>query len=596
MMVAWWSLFLYGLQVAAPALAAGAVTYPGAIPLSLTSNYETPSPTAIPLEPTPTATGTAELDALWNLVEAQYPVQTAAVTTLVTVPDDYKFEADPPSYALAGYETSEIAGLKFPKGFKFGVAGAAIQVEGAAKAEGRGPSTWDYLCHHYASTQCNNYDPDITTNHYYLYPLDFARLQHLGINTYSFSISWTRIYPLGAGYVNEAGLAHYDAVIHSAKKYGLEPVGTVFHWDTPLSLMLKYGAWQDTGDQIVKDFVTYATTVFKRYGNEVKTWFTFNEPRVFCSQNSGLPYNLTYPEGINSTSAVFRCTYNVLKAHGHAVKVYRDLVASGTIAAGEIGFKSDDNYPIPARPGNADDEESAKRHEAFRIGIFAQPVYGNGDYPDVVKETVGDMLPALTDEDKGYIKGSGDIFAIDGYRTDISHAALNGIANCIRNQSDPNWPVCEEGSDPFAHVYPSGFAIGQSADPLSSWLVNSAPFIRDQLKFLTQTYPAKGGIYFSEFGWAEDAEYDRQLLYQITWDGLRTQYLTDYLSQLLLAVHKDGINLRGALTWSFVDNWEWGLGMQQKFGFQFVNQSDPDLTRTFKLSAHAYAQFGRNHL
>ena len=67
-----------------------------------------------------------------------------------------------------------------------------------------------------------------------------------------------------------------------------------------------------------------------------------------------------------------------MRAHGHAVRVYRKLVASGEIASGVIGFKSDDNYPIPAREGNAEDEESAERHGAFRIGIFAQPVYGDG--------------------------------------------------------------------------------------------------------------------------------------------------------------------------------------------------------------------------
>ncbi|KAL8287575.1 hypothetical protein RQP46_003433 [Phenoliferia psychrophenolica] len=476
-----------------------AVSALGALEYSVTSAYKAPSPTAIALQPTPTLNGTAQVDYLWSLVEAQIPVEVAGITEVVEVPDDYSFGPDPPSYALRA-QTSD---LKFPKGFLFGVASAAIQVEGAAKADGRGPSSWDYLCHNYPDSQCNNFAPDVTTNFYNLYKIDLARIKHLEVNAFSFSVSWPRIFPLGSGSVNEAGLAFY-------------------------------GGWEDTGDQIVKDFVAYATVLFKKYGNKVTKWVTFNEPR-----------------------------------------------------RGVIGFKSDDNYPIPARNGT-EDETSATRHGDFRIGIFAQPVYGDGDYPDSVKETLGSMLPALSEEDKSYIKGSADFFALDGYRTDISRAALNGIEVCAKNQSDPNWPVCEEGSNAYAHSYPAGWAIGQ--------LVNTAPFIRGQLKNLVERFPAKEGIYFSEFGFAEPFEYDRSELYQITWDGLRYQYNTDYLNELLLAIHEDGIDVRGAFAWSYIDNWEWALGLQQKFGMQYVNHTDPALPRSYKLSAFGYRDFGRAHL
>ncbi|KAK4704849.1 hypothetical protein P7C70_g1359, partial [Phenoliferia sp. Uapishka_3] len=537
----------------------------GALPYAATSAYTTPSPTSIGLQPTPTLSGKAEVAALWASVEAQIPVQTAGITETVSVPVNYSFGSDPPSY----YRRPDTVSLKFPKGFLYGVASAATQVEGAAKADGRGPSSWDYLCHTYPS-QCNGFAPDVTTNNYYLYPLDLARISHMGANALSFSISWTRIYPLGAGEINEPGLTFYDDVIDETIKNGITPLVTLFHWDTPYALLQKYGAFEDTGAQIVEDFVAYAETVFRRY-----------------------------PGGINVTSAPYQCTYNILKAHGKVVSLYRELVASGDIASGVIGLKNDDNYPVPARPGT-DDEESAERHGDFRIGIFAQPIYGDGDYPTSVKDTLGTMLPALSADDKELIKGSADFFALDGYRTDISRAALNGIATCAKNLSDPNWPVCEESANAYAHSYPDGWAIGQSADPLSSWLVNSAPFIRGQLKNLVARFPAKEGIYFSEFGWAEPFEYLRTELYQITWDGLRTQYIrgrfSDYLNELLLAIHVDKIDLRGAFAWSYIDNFEWGLGLEEHFGMQYVNHSDPALPRSYKLSAFEFRDFGRAHL
>lgn len=148
----------------------------GALPYSATSAYTTPSPTSIALQPTPTANGTAEVAArescsptcppqtvaltwhrsklsftfrrkVWKLVEAEIPVQTAAVTTLQAVPANYSFGPDPPSYYETAYPRPDTENLTLPEGFLYGVASASAQVEGAAKADGRGPSTWDYLCH-----------------------------------------------------------------------------------------------------------------------------------------------------------------------------------------------------------------------------------------------------------------------------------------------------------------------------------------------------------------------------------------------------------------------------------------------------------------
>jgi hypothetical protein len=111
------------------------------------------------------------------------------------------------------------------------------------------------------------------------FEIDIARIAALGVKTYSFSISWSRVFPFGNGPINELALAHYDDVINTCIEYGVEPSVTLYHWDLPLNLQNTYGGW--LGPQIVDDFVNYAQVVFSRYGNKVTRWFTVNEPIVF---------------------------------------------------------------------------------------------------------------------------------------------------------------------------------------------------------------------------------------------------------------------------------------------------------------------------
>lgn len=111
---------------------------------------------------------------------------------------------------------------------------------------------------------------------------DIARLAAMGINTYSFSISWSRIYPFGSGPINQAGIDHYNDLINTCLEYNITPAATLYHWDTPLFLQEQYGGW--LSEKIVDDFVAYANTSFQAFGDRVKLWFTLNEPIVFCQQ------------------------------------------------------------------------------------------------------------------------------------------------------------------------------------------------------------------------------------------------------------------------------------------------------------------------
>jgi beta-glucosidase/6-phospho-beta-glucosidase/beta-galactosidase len=184
---------------------------------------------------------------------------------------------------------------KFPSGFWWGVSSAAYQIEGAVQAEGRGPSIWDVYTHRATYITVSNDTGDVGDNQYYLYKqgrlvcvrryqklmdADIARIAALGVPYYSFSISWSRVFPFGKGPVNELALAHYDDVINTCLQYGVKPLVTLYHWDLPLFLQNSYGGW--LSEEIIDDYVAYAKVVFERYGNRVSHWFTMNEPIVFC--------------------------------------------------------------------------------------------------------------------------------------------------------------------------------------------------------------------------------------------------------------------------------------------------------------------------
>lgn len=533
------------------------------------------------------------LSALWSQVEVSIPVSTARQISVVTVNTTFDVPGTPIlPFSLQDHTPN---GYKAPKDFLWGVASAAQQYEGAVKADGRGPSHWDYLCHRDPSA-CTNYTSDITDNGRYLFPQDIARIKAMGVNAYSFSISWTRVIPFGkkGSPVSEEGLQYYEDLVKTLIANGIKPVATLFHWDTPLQTVFEYGGFLNA--TIVEDYYYYVETVFSRLGSLVTTWITFNEPRVYCSEYQSAPFDAYYERyGLNATVAPYLCSYHLLQAHGAAVGAYRGMIKNQTIKAGEIAFKNDDSYQLPQNPDSAADVEAANRHFQFYIGIFSQPVYGDGNWPTVVRQTIPTkFLPDLTDSDKALIKGSADFYAIDGYRTNIAAAAPNGINACLANISDPNWPVCQDNSNTGQYSTLQGFALGPPADPFADWLYNTAPFLRYQLKVLKQ-YFNYNKIYISEFGFAEPFSYMRTDQYQILFDTDRTAYYQDYLAEAMVAIHEDGIPLAGVFAWSLVDNFEWGSGLEQRFGMQYVNYSDPNLTRHYKLSFLCYRDFIKNH-
>ncbi|KAJ3513198.1 hypothetical protein NLJ89_g3092 [Agrocybe chaxingu] len=368
-------------------------------------------PTFPPVGSVPRDYSATGLEKIWDLVGG--PVSPPPFTT-TRVPCTPIPVPTPPSLYPEWFSprpANLLPNLKFPEGFVFGVATAAFQVEGAAKADGKGPSIWDWNSRQPGGVPDGS-TGDVVHLQYYLYKEDVERVAALGVNAHSFSISWARIFPFGTADspLNQAGLDHYSDVIDYHLQAGVEPIVTLFHWDTPLALHAYYGGFM--APESVDDFVHYAKTVFKAYNGRVKTWFTFNEPRGFCGffGSSQFTFGAILPPPLNVSSAPFHCIYNILRAHAGAVK---DLLRTKTPAfremgiEGEISFKSENFIGPPWRANSTEDAEASERRTAFQIGIFADPVFITGDWRKILTDTLSpEYLPRLTEEEKKDILGA----------------------------------------------------------------------------------------------------------------------------------------------------------------------------------------------
>jgi beta-glucosidase/6-phospho-beta-glucosidase/beta-galactosidase len=393
---------------------------------------------------------------------------------------------------------------------------------------------------------------------------DIARIAALGVPMYSFSLSWSRIFPFGRGAVNEEALAHYEDLIQTCYDYGVEPAITLYHWDLPLYLQNLYGGWLDqTYEHIVDDFVEYARVVFERYGNRIKHWYTFNEPIVFCDE-------YPYPENYFRATTVppkhqpYVCGHNVLLAHGKTYRLARSLGINGTIT-----FKNNGGFKIPLT-NSSEDALATQRAWDFNEGWFANPIYIDGDYPQNLKDYVSGFLPEFTEEQKAEIKGSADFFAHDAYSASF-YMAPEGetIADCVANSSDPLYPGCFNTTNFYSDA-DGGWGIGPAADPTAPWLHKTSDWLPAFLHYIQDTWKSPGGVAVTEFGFAEPFEGQKTIRQDILFDPIRSSYYHDYLEGILIAL-SEGVKVVGALGWSIFDNLEWAQGYTSKFGMQYVN-------------------------
>lgn len=435
--------------------------------------------------------------------------------------------------------------LRFPDNFLWGAATSAYQIEGSPLADGAGASIWQRFVHTPGMIRDGD-TGDIACDHYRRYVGDVALMKKIGLQAYRFSISWSRVLPQGRGAINQAGLDFYDNLVDELLLNGIKPMVTLFHWDLPAALD-DQGGWLNR--DIADWFADYARIVFKRLDDRVESWATLNEPWVVS--DGGYLHGTLAPGHRNKYEAPI-AAHNLLRAHGAAVKAYREE------GKHQIGLVVNLEPKYPASDDAADRQAAARGH-AYMNGQFLDPVF-LGHYPDRMKDVYGDAWPDWPAEDHALIAQPIDFLGINYYTRSVSRA--DPLAYPLR-------------ATPVRQV--------QATYTETGWEV-FAQGLSDTLLWVAKRY-GNPPIYITENG---AAFFDPPVAEDgILHDPLRVNYLQKHLRAIHGAIEA-GVDVRGYCAWSLLDNLEWAHGFSKRFGIVHVNFETQQ--RTMKDSAYFYRE------
>lgn len=437
--------------------------------------------------------------------------------------------------------------ITFPEGFVWGAATAAYQIEGAADADGRGPSIWDTFAHTPGKVHAGD-TGDVACDHYARYRDDVALMSKLGLQAYRFSVSWPRVQPGGQGPVNEAGLGFYDRLTDELLAAGIAPMVTLYHWDLPQELEDR-GGWADR--DTAARFADYASAVHTRLGDRVGTWTTLNEP--WCAAFLGYASGVHAP-GRCDPAAAFAAAHHLLLAHGTAVAALKaDGARTTSITLNLAPVVPTDGDPTPAR-----------RVDGLLNRLFLDPVLAGGYPPDVAAVLARHAPGTVRAGDEALIAQPIDFLGINYYNPCFVYADESAPAN----EAFP-------GSEGIGFAPPPGEVTGMGW-PIEPW------GLRDLLERLHRDYPGVP-LMITENGAAFDDAVE---------DHHRIAFLGAHLRSAAEAVAR-GVDLRGYLVWSLLDNFEWAYGYAKRFGLVHVDFASQ--RRTPKASAHWYAEVIRQN-
>ncbi|MFQ6670090.1 hypothetical protein Gotur_035118 [Gossypium turneri] len=475
---------------------------------------------------------------------------------------------------------SSIKRSDFPNDFLFGASTAAAQTEGSAKSGGKGPSVWDEFIREYPDRIIDKSNLDVAADSYNRYKEDVSILKDLGVNSYRFSIAWTRILPDGtlSGGINQEGIDHYNRFIDELIENDIKPVVTLLHFDPPEALEKKYESF--LSHRIVNDFKDYAEICFKTFGDRVKYWITINEPLIMAKM--GYAMGVAPPVRCsdrkmcvngNSGTEPYIVSHYLLLTHATAADLYKKKYQE--TQGGQIGITLNSHYCEPYTNTSLD-IEAAKRAMDFELGWYMEPLT-HGEYPETMRSLVKDRLPVFTAEQKKLVKGSFDFIGINYYTSRYAKNIPPNPNEPVSYLVDPNVNVSIDkdgvligpnaGGSIFIYIYPEG--------------------LYKLLNFIQENYSKNLAIYITENGYTERSNISMPFSESQT-DSIRIEFVRKHLRQLEIAI-KNGVNVKGYFYYSLLDSFEWGEGYTVRYGLYHVDFKT--LVRSPKDSAKWYRAF-----
>jgi beta-glucosidase len=454
---------------------------------------------------------------------------------------------------------------RFPKGFYWGVATAAYQIEGAWDEDGKGLSIWDTFAHTPGNIK-NGDTGDVAIDHYHRYKDDVKVMRDMGVNAYRFSISWPRIFPNGTGQPNPKGLAFYSRLVDELKAAGIEPFATLYHWDLPQVLQDKYGGWQSR--ETSKAFGEYAGYVAKHLSDRVRYFFTINEFGQVAEMGhrgvelhiQGKAVRMHIAPGLTlEDGPLNQLRHHTVLGHGLAVQAVRAMGRPGT----KVGPAENMPHALPAidSPEHVKAAESATRAlNRYYMGPMLE-----GRYDDAYLNAAGKDAPKFTDEEMRAVGSPVDFVGINVYIPSLL---------VIASDQPPGYREV-----PFNVSHPKMFSAWHRLAPESQYW---SP------RLLHAIWKPKE-IYITENGCASSDELAADGNVS---DSDRLMYLRNGTMWQQRAT-AEGIPLKGNFVWSAMDNFEWTDGYGTRFGIVYVDFKTQK--RTPKLSAAWFKEAARRN-
>ncbi len=464
--------------------------------------------------------------------------------------------------------------MAFSKGFLWGGAVAAHQLEGGWQEGGKGVSVADVMTagRHGVPREITegvlpgkNYPNHEGIDFYHRYKEDIALLAEMGFKCFRTSIAWTRIFPKGdETEPNEEGLKFYDDLFDEMHKYGMEPVITLSHFEMPYHLVTEYGGWRSR--KLVDFFVRFATVCFERYKHKVKYWMTFNE--INNQRELNVPFTAFTNSGIlykadeDKKAVMYQVAHHEFVASAKAViaghKINPDFQIGCMLAMTPV-------YPETCRPM----DQIAALKEMDKSFFFGD-VHVRGHYPSYVLrewEQKGYKVEMEDGDLEILSEGTVDYYAFSYYMSHVTTSVeerkenlqggfFDGVKNPYIEESDWGWPI----------------------DPVG---------LRYMLNVLQERYELPLMIVENGIGLHETPEADGTIN-----DDARIAYFQAHIAEMKKAVEEDGVDLMGYCPWGPIDLVSAGTGeMEKRYGFIYVdkdNEGKGTLERSRKKSFYWY--------
>lgn len=478
----------------------------------------------------------------------------------------------------------------FPDGFLWGGATAAYQCEGAWMEDGKGLAVTDLLTAGNRNTprrftrqveKGTYYPAEVAIDHFHHYKEDIALFAEMGFKVYRMSISWARIYPHGDDeYPNKAGLSFYRNVFLECRKYGIEPLVTIAHHDTPLALAIKQDGWLSR--KTIEAYLAYCKTLFTEYKELVHYWITFNEINMMMNYfgdiyAGGVLSNGTKVLDINKASSDslasekmnkrFQALHNQFLASAKAVKLGHEINPYNQIGC---MIAADAHYPYSCNPVNV-----LAAQNSMRKIWYCGDVQVRGRYPYFAKKYLQDKGVTLQIQpgDEDILKeGKVDFFSFSYYTSGT---------DCLDQKVGTDSGNFNLGAEnPYLKKTEWGWAF----DPQGlRWVLNEL-----YGRYNIPLFVAENGL------GAKDVISEDGKIH----DEYRIAYLKAHVNAMRDAI-QDGVDLFGYTWWGPIDLESASTGeMAKRYGFIYVdrdNEGRGTLKRSKKDSFYYYQNIIRTN-